>query len=123
MIKTLLSVVGLFMIFAALPLVAAGLWFGGDTQADEATIGAREAERGKTKLPIERADKDIAEARQSIEAKVRTEYLSFGAAAGSMVVGVVLLFLSSTGKKKKLVAASPAPAPENGVPDPSEQHP
>jgi hypothetical protein len=109
----LLRVVGCLLIGAAL----AAAWYASgeqeDIQRQHASIDTSEGQRGR-RISAEKADEQIAEAQAAIESLNLRMYLGYGAAAGSLVVGVLLVALPSRGKRKAPAAEPPPPSPPAG---------
>jgi hypothetical protein len=108
MIPTFLRVIGVLLIFAALPAA----WFGFDamdTLGLENDIAAREAEVSRGNMTKEKGEPLIAGYRREIEEKNFKRNLYLALAGGALVVGVALALLPSSGVKRKPVAEDVAP--------------
>jgi hypothetical protein len=106
-VPTFLRVIGVLLIFAALPAA----WFGFeamDTQGLQNDIDARQAEIGK-RISKEKGEEQIAGYRREIEEKNFRRNLYLALAGGALVVGVALALLPSSGVKRKFVAEDMAP--------------
>jgi hypothetical protein len=104
----LLRVAGFLLILAGV----AAAWLGSGQQdamrGQEATVVARQDERGRT-LPVAEADRQIAEARATLNGLERRMYFWYGAAAAFVILGVVLVVSPLRGQRKAPVAEAPPP--------------
>jgi hypothetical protein len=111
--RVLLRVVGCPLIGAAL----AATWYAtGEQEGIQrhlASIDTSEGQRGR-RISSEKADEQIAEAQATIESLTLRMYLGYGAAAASLVVGVLLVALPSRGKRNAPAAEPPLPSPPAG---------
>jgi hypothetical protein len=108
--RVLLRVVGCLLIVAA---VAATWYASGEQEGIQrqfASIDTSEGQRNR-RISAEKADEQIAEAQTMIESLSLRMYVGYGAAAASLVVGVLLVALPSRRERKAPVAEPPSPAP------------
>ncbi len=101
--KTLIRVVGVFLVLDALPAA----WFGFAAQDD---IHANEVEIEKLtngmaahRLPRDTSEKDLAASQQQVEKQKVATYLWFTAAVVALVVGGSMVLLPSSRKRKSSV--------------------
>jgi flagellar basal body-associated protein FliL len=97
--KVLLRLLGVLLVVGAL---AAG-WMGFDawdqSQKHEMEAYVQQAEKARSKSP-EKEEQKIADAEQTAKAKTTESYILFGAAAVGLIVGICLVLLPSSAKRK-----------------------